>query len=140
MEPAITDSARPTAADVMVAPVVQLAEHSPVDSALDVLRGSHSEFALIRDDTGRCAGIITSDQLTAYGAEPWYVQETRLCDIAHDTGPFVHPDTGAQEAAAALRDRGLRALAVIDDDGYAVGILTAEALQAVVGTPPDNAA
>jgi CBS domain-containing protein len=139
MEPTITSSARPTAADAMVAPVVQLAEHSTVDRALDVLRGSHSEFALIRDDTGRCAGVITRDQLTAYSAEPWYIQETRLRDVAHDTGPFAGCDTGAQEAAAALRDRGLSALPVVDGDGYAVGILTAEGLQAVLGPPADNA-
>ncbi|MGW3939913.1 hypothetical protein ACWEKP_30110, partial [Streptomyces phaeochromogenes] len=81
----------PTAADAMLAPEVQVSDHTGIDRALDVLRGSHTEFVLIRDDTGRCAGIVTRDQLADHGVKPWYAENTRVRDIAHDHSPFARP-------------------------------------------------
>ncbi len=122
----------PTAADAMLAPELQISDHTSIDRALDVLRGSHTEFALLRDDTGRCAGIVTRDQLAAPGAKPWYAENTRVRDIAHDRGPFARPGMPAAEVAADMRKRWLAALPVVDDDGYALGIVTAPRLQAVL--------
>ncbi|MFD9607499.1 CBS domain-containing protein [Streptomyces sp. NBC_01224] len=128
----------PTAADAMIAPDLQISDHVSIDRALDVLRGSRTQYVLIRDDAGRCAGIITLDQLTAHAAQPWYAEDTRVRDIAHDSGPFAHPGMPASEAAAAMRERSLTILPVVDEDGFAVGILTTARLQALLGTLPED--
>ncbi|WP_129260357.1 CBS domain-containing protein [Streptomyces sp. M3] len=135
----MTSPPSPTAAAAMIAPDLQVSDHTSIDRALDVLRGSHTEYVLIRDDTGRCAGIVSRDQLTAHEAKPWYAENTRVRDIAHDHSPFAHPDMPAPEAAAAMRERSLTALPVVDDDGFAVGILTAARLQTLLGTAPESA-
>ncbi|MFF7645076.1 CBS domain-containing protein [Streptomyces canus] len=122
----------PTAADAMLAPELQVSDHTSIDRALDVLRGSHTEFVLIRDDTGRCAGIVTRDQLMAHGAKPWYAENTRVRDIAHDHSPFARPGMPAADVAADMRNRSLAALPVVDDDGFALGIVTATRLQTVL--------
>ncbi|MCX5604847.1 CBS domain-containing protein [Streptomyces phaeochromogenes] len=117
----------------MHVPLVQIADHAGVDRALDVLRGSRTDFVLVRDDTGRCAGVVTREQLAAHDAKPWYADSTRVRDIAHDCGPYAHPGTLAEAAAAAMSERSLAVLPVVDDDGYAVGVLTAARLRAVTG-------
>ncbi|WP_406391211.1 CBS domain-containing protein [Streptomyces sp. NBC_00882] len=124
--------APPTAADAMIAPELQISDHTSIDRALDVLRGSHTEFVLIRDDTGRCAGIVTRDQLAEHEAKPWYAENTRVRDIAHDHSPFARPGMPAADVAADLRERSLAALPVVDDDGFALGIVTATRLQTVL--------
>ncbi|UIX34235.1 CBS domain-containing protein [Streptomyces sp. GQFP] len=122
----------PTAADAMLAPELQVSDHTSIDRALDVLRGSHTEFVLIRDDTGRCAGIVTSDQRVAHGAKPWYAESTRDRDVAHDHSPFTCPAMPAADVAADMRERSLAALPGVDDDGFALGIVTAARLQTVL--------
>lgn len=117
----------------MIAPDLQVSDHTSIDRALDVLRGSHNQYVLIRDDTGRCAGIVTRDQLAAHEPKPWYAENTRVRDIAHDHSPFARPDMPAADAAAAMRERSLTVLPVVDDDGFAVGILTAARLQTLLG-------
>lgn len=116
----------------MLAPELQISDHSSIDRALDVLCGSHTEFVLIRDDTGRCAGIVTRDQLVAHGTKPWYAENTRVRDIAHDHSPFARPGMPAADVAADMRKRWLAALPVVDDDGYALGIVTATRLQTIL--------
>lgn len=44
----------------------------------------------------------------------------------------------AAEVAADMRERSLAALPVVDDDGYAVGIVTAARLQTVLTTGPGD--
>lgn len=131
-------SPRPTAADAMLPPELQVGDHTSIDRALDVLRGSRTDLVLIRDDTGRCAGIVTREQLSVPGAKPWYADNTRVRDIAHDHSPFARPGMPAAEVAADMRERSLAALPVVDDDGYAVGIVTAARLQTVLTTGPGN--
>ncbi|MGW3411392.1 CBS domain-containing protein [Streptomyces sp. NPDC000888] len=133
LEPIITSLARRTVADAMIVPLVQVADHAGVDTALDVLRACHTDFVLIRNDTGRCAGIVTREQLTTRDAEPWYTDNTRVRDIAHDCGPYAHPGMLAEEAVAAMSERSLTALPVVDDDGYAVGVLIGARLQTGTG-------
>jgi len=125
-------SPTPTAADAMLAPEVQVSDHTTIDRAFDVLCGSHTEFVLIRDDTGRCAGLVTREQLIVPGAKPWYAENTRVRDIAPDHSPFARPGMAAVDVAADMQERSLAALPVVDDDGFALGIVTATGLETVL--------
>ncbi|WP_276209659.1 CBS domain-containing protein [Streptomyces albus] len=58
--------------------------------------------------------------------------------MAHDHSPFARPAMPAAEVAADMRERSLAALPVVDDDGYAVGIVTAARLQTVLTTGPGD--
>lgn len=118
-------SSRPrTARDAMYAPGPQVEDHMTVDVALSVLLGARVAHLLVRDEDGRCAGLVTRAQLAAHYDGSWDDERTRLRDIALDRGPFTSSVTALGEAEDAMRVRTLDASPVIDDHGYALGVLT----------------
>jgi hypothetical protein len=112
-----------TARDAMHAPGPQVDDHMAVDVALSVLIGARVPHLLLRDEDGRCAGLVTRDQLAAHRGGTWYSDRTRLRDIPLDRGPFTSSMAVLGEAEAAMRDRTLDVSPVIDEHGYALGVL-----------------
>ncbi|MFI9549575.1 CBS domain-containing protein [Streptomyces sp. NPDC052016] len=112
-----------TAGDAMHAPGPQVDDHMTVDVALSVLIGARVPHLLLQDEDGRCAGLVTRAQLSAHRGGSWYSDRTRLRDIALDRGPFTSSVAALGEAEAAMRVRTLDASPVIDEHGYALGVL-----------------
>lgn len=112
-----------TARDAMHAPGPQVDDHMTVDVALSVLIGARVPHLLLQDEDGRCAGLVTRAQLAAHRGGSWYSDRTRLRDIPLDRGPFTSSVAALGEAEAAMRDRTLDVSPVIDEHGYALGIL-----------------
>ncbi|MGW1888701.1 CBS domain-containing protein [Streptomyces sp. NPDC002004] len=108
----------------MVVPGPQVGDDTELDVALSVLVGAGVDHLLVRDDDGRCSGLVTRAELNANRAGSWFREETRLRDIGHDRGPFTAADTALGVADTAMRDRMLRASPVVDVHGYALGVLT----------------
>ncbi|MBT2418520.1 CBS domain-containing protein [Streptomyces sp. ISL-22] len=112
-----------TARDAMDAPGPQVDGHMTVDVALSVLLGARVPHLLLQDDDGRCTGLVTLAQLSAYRGGSWYGDRTRLRDIPLDRGPFTSSGAELGEAEAAMRGRALDVSPVIDEHGYALGVL-----------------
>ncbi|MFE2097542.1 MULTISPECIES: CBS domain-containing protein [unclassified Streptomyces] len=112
-----------TARDAMHAPGPQVDDHMTVDVALSVLIGARVSHLLLQDEDGRCAGLVTQAQLTAHRGGSWYCDRTRLRDIPLDRGPFTSSRAVLSEAEAAMRVRALHVSPVIDQHGYALGVL-----------------
>ncbi|MEU7054713.1 CBS domain-containing protein [Streptomyces sp. NPDC046197] len=112
-----------TARDAMQAPGPQVDDHMAVDVALSVLIGARVPHLLLRDEDGRCAGLVTRAELAAHRGGSWYSDRTRLHDIPLDRGPFTSSVTTLGEAEAAMRVRTLYVSPVIDEHGYALGVL-----------------
>ncbi|WP_042424275.1 CBS domain-containing protein [Streptacidiphilus anmyonensis] len=119
---------RRRAADVMVPADLQVSDHTAVDKALDILHSAHVDHLLVRADDGHCVGLVTRDDLSGYVSEPWYSQRARLRDLARPLEPFAHPDTPLDAVARAMREHDVRVWPVVDADGFAVGVITAEQL------------
>ncbi|WSA97456.1 CBS domain-containing protein [Streptomyces sp. NBC_01795] len=107
----------------MTTPGPQAHGDMSVDVALSVLSSARAAHLLIRDEDGRCTGLVTAAQLAAHRSGTWYTDRTRLHDIAHDRGPFIAAATSVHEAERAMRARELGTSPVIDPDGYALGVL-----------------
>ncbi|WP_234046254.1 CBS domain-containing protein [Streptomyces adelaidensis] len=108
----------------MHAPGPQVDDHMTVDVALSVLIGARVPHLLLRDEDGRCAGLVTRAQLAAHrGGGPWYGDRTRLRDIPLDRGPFTSSMSFLGEAEDAMRVRTLDVSPVIDEYGFALGVL-----------------
>ncbi|WP_407284994.1 CBS domain-containing protein [Streptomyces sp. BP-8] len=107
----------------MTSPGPQVGDDMIVDLALAVLNGARAEHLLVRDEDGRCAGLITRSQMTAHRHDVWYAEETRLRDIVYDRGLFTSPAMSVRDAERAMRRRALCASPVIDEDGHALGVL-----------------
>lgn len=112
-----------TARDAMHAPGPQVDDHMTVDVALSVLIGARVPHLLLQDEDGRCAGLVTRAQLAAHRGGSWYSDRTRLRDIPLDRGPFTSYGTVLSEAEAAMRARTLDVSPVVDEQGYALGVL-----------------
>jgi CBS domain-containing protein len=122
-QPQQTGAARSTARDAMAPPGPQVADDMTVDIALSVLISARVEHLLVHDEDGRCAGLVTRAQLIAHRGGAWYREQTRLREIFHNRGPFTLGAAPVREADSAMRDRMLGASPVVDEDGYALGIL-----------------
>ncbi len=109
--------------DVMSSPGPQVGDDMIVDVALSVLIGARADHLLVRDEDGRCTGLITRSQMTAHRQSSWYTEETRLRDLIYDRGPFTSPVMSAHDAELAMRQRALRASPVIGEDGHALGVV-----------------
>ena len=118
-----TDGTGLTARDAMHAPGPQVDDHMTVDVALSVLIGARVPHLLLEDEDGRCAGLVTLAELSAHRGGSWYGDRTRLRDIAFDRGPFTSSVAVLSEAEAAMQVRTLDASPVIDEHGYALGVL-----------------
>lgn len=112
-----------TARDAMHAPGPQVEDHMTVDVAMSVLIGARVPHLLLQDEDGRCAGLVTRAQLSAHRGGSWYSNRTRLRDIPLDRGPFTSSVAVLSEAEDAMRDRTLDVSPVIDEHGYALGVL-----------------
>lgn len=113
-----------TVGDAMERAGQQIADDVIVDQALEILRAAEVDHLLVRGDDGRCAGLVTRAQLAPYLPRSWYTERTPLRDIVHDRGPFAWPEMTLLTAAVAMKARALGAWPVVDDDGYALGVLS----------------
>ncbi len=123
-QPLQTYDAASTAAEAMTSPGPQVGDDMTLDVALSVLIGAGVGHLIVRSEDGRCAGLVTRAQLTAYRSGTWYAEDTQLRDIVHDRGPFTLSEASLSEAECAMRHRGLDASPVVDEDGYILGVLT----------------
>ncbi|MCX4749487.1 CBS domain-containing protein [Kitasatospora sp. NBC_01287] len=114
-----------TVGDLMNHPELQISDDIMADTAMDILLSSGASHLLVRDEDGRCAGLLTRLHLAPFQARSWYTERTPVRDILHDRAPFATPDMPAPLAVATMRSRGLDAWPVIDHDGHAIGLLTA---------------
>ncbi|MFI6105999.1 CBS domain-containing protein [Streptomyces sp. NPDC051310] len=103
----------------------QVGDDMNLDLALSVLAAARSGHLVVCDADGRCTGLVSRTQLTDHPAGTWYTDLTSLRDVAHDRGPFTSVLTALPVAERAMRGRTQQASVVVDDDGYAVGILAA---------------
>ncbi|MBC3839484.1 hypothetical protein GXW82_02445 [Streptacidiphilus sp. 4-A2] len=78
----------------------------------------------VRDDDGRCTGLLTRLHLAPFQARSWYTERTPVRDIVFERAPFATADMPAATAAAAMRLRDLEVWPVVDHDGHAVGLLS----------------
>ncbi|GGV49898.1 hypothetical protein GCM10010495_79570 [Kitasatospora herbaricolor] len=112
-----------TVRDLMTHAEFQISDDVMLDVAIHILHGTGADHLLLRDDDGRCAGLLTRRQLAPFQAHSRSTARTPVRDIVLDRAPFATPDMPAATAAVAMRARGLAVWPVVDHDGHTVGLL-----------------
>jgi CBS-domain-containing membrane protein len=125
-----------TVADAMETCDYQIADDNTVDRANDILHSAHVEYLLVRDHNGRCEGLVTRTGLHPFLASSWYTERTAISATSHQRGPFAWPTMGLTLAALAMRIKRLAVWPVVDDDGYILGVLTADRATGVLAGAP----
>lgn len=126
-----------TVADAMDPCDYQIADDNTVDQANDIFRGAHVEYLLVRGHDGRCEGLVTRIGLHPFLTRSWYTERTAISATSHQRGPFAWPTMGLALAAIAMRIKHLAVWPVTDDDGYILGVLTADRATGLLAAAPD---
>ncbi|MFE7524608.1 CBS domain-containing protein [Kitasatospora sp. NPDC057542] len=125
-----------TVADAMEPCDYQIADDSTVDQANDVLRGGDIEYLLVRGHDGRCEGLVTRAGLRPFLTRSWDTERTAISATSHQRGPFAWPTMGLALAALAMRIKHLAVWPVVDEDGYILGVLTADRATGLLADTP----
>ncbi|MCX4779879.1 CBS domain-containing protein [Streptomyces sp. NBC_01264] len=112
-----------TVDDAMEAAGPQVCDDMTVEVALAVTAGSRTDHLLVCDEDGLCTGLITRTRLSAIRDSSAYTDRLRLRDVLGHGQPFASPTTAMAEAEHAMRYRNVAALAVVDEQGSALGVL-----------------
>ncbi|MFD6469316.1 CBS domain-containing protein [Streptomyces goshikiensis] len=106
-----------TVDDAMDTAGPQVCDDMTVEVALAVMSSAREDHLLVCDEDGQCTGLVTHAQLAAIRDSADYTDQVRLRAV------IPSPRTTMAEAEHAMRYRGLDALAVVDEQGSALGVL-----------------
>ncbi|WP_051732382.1 CBS domain-containing protein [Kitasatospora phosalacinea] len=112
----------------------QIADDRTAEQADDVLRGAHVDYLPVRGHDGRCEGLVTRAGLRPFLRLSGSA-ERAVSDTAHQRGPFAWPALGLVLAIRVMGIMRWTVWPVTDDDGYLVGVLTANRAAGVAATP-----
>jgi CBS domain-containing protein len=116
--------AQQTIADVMTSDVVGVPSSASVTEAAELMRDHDIGDVLVMDN-GQISGVVTDrDVVVRVLAERRDADSTTVAEVSSDEVVSVRPDAAVSEAVQLMRDRAVRRLPVIDDDGHVQGMLS----------------
>lgn len=135
-----------TARDVMTAPVVTIAADAPVSEAVELMRRRELKRLPVVNGDGRLTGMITRlDVFRAAVSVPAeqtrerlqrYVEVgdvPRVRDLMNRETGTVSPDTTIGEVLRSLSAGRVQRIAVVDDEGRLLGVVTDRDILAALG-------
>ncbi len=115
------------------APLVTAEADDTVEKSARTMRDRHIGCLVLTRD-GRPEGLVTDRDLVirvmAEGRDP---ATTRTGDFVTYDPITVSVNDGIETVVALMREHGVRRLPIVDDDGVAVGIVTADDLLTLLG-------
>lgn len=124
-------------ADIMTANPKTLDEDATILEAAQLMDREDIGDVLMTKD-GRCTGIVTDRDIVVRAiAEGKLPEETKLSDIASGEVVTLSPSDAVAQAVAQMRDKAIRRIPVVDDEGRPVGIVSIGDL--AVERDPDSA-
>ncbi|MDA8282008.1 MAG: CBS domain-containing protein [Actinomycetota bacterium] len=142
-----------TVAELMVAPPTALRPDAALRSAVEALADAHLVALPVTDETGRLVGLLDEEDLLVLAEDPHLVEQEaalsrfwplgggrraaehlrliharQVSEVMRHHPPVIHPSARCERAAEVMADHHAGVLAVVDDDGRLVGVLTRRAL------------
>ena len=113
-----------TIADVMTANPKTLDEDATLVEAAQLMRSEDIGDVLLTKD-GRCTGIVTDRDIVIRAiAEGKLPEETRLREAASEEVVTLSPSDAVAQAVVQMRDKAIRRIPVVDEEGRPVGIVS----------------
>ncbi len=124
--------------DVARTDVMTSHQNQSVGNIATVMKEENVGSVIIEDDH-RPVGIVTDRDLVLEVLEPRRdPSEVTAADIMTKTPTTVRTDEGILEATAAMYEKGVRRLPIVDDDGGLTGIVTLDDLMVLLTDELDN--
>ncbi|HEX6206856.1 MAG TPA: CBS domain-containing protein [Actinomycetota bacterium] len=113
-----------TIADVMTKTPKTLEEDATLVDAAQLMRREDIGDVLVTRD-GRCTGIVTDRDIVVRAiAKGKLPGETPLSEVASEDVVTLSPSDAVAQAVAEMRDKAIRRLPVVDEEGRPVGIVS----------------
>jgi CBS domain-containing protein len=121
-------------AEICVRPIVTIDGTTSVRDAARLMR-QKKIGALVVTRNHRPSGIITDrDIAVAVVAEGLDAADVPVADVMQAKPAVIRGDKGILDAVALFAAKGVRRLPVVDNRGYAVGIITLDDILMLLGT------
>ena len=118
---------------VMSSPVTSVSEGMLLGEALRLMVSRRHRHLVVVDRAGRCVGILADRAIAAAWAhDPASLSVLPVQSTLHGPPAVVGPQTRVLDVARLMRSSGVDAVAVADDDGEPVGIVTGTDLVALL--------
>ena len=142
-----------TVGELMLAPSAALRPDAALRSAVQALADADMVALPVTDETGRLVGFLDEEDLLVLAEDPHLVEQEaalsrfwplgggqrapehlrlirarQVSEVMRHHPPVVHPSARCEHAAEVMADHHAGVLAVVDDDGRLVGVLTRRAL------------
>jgi CBS domain-containing protein len=134
-------AARPDLRDLLVSevmghPAVTIESHADLNSALRLFAAFGVRHLIVVDVRGRCAGVLTDRAVAGqWAAHPSGLDRISVGDACVPEAPRVRQRSTLTGAAQAMREVGIDAAVVVDDDDAPIGVVTATDLIAALAKP-----
>lgn len=129
---------RMTVQDVARTDVMTSHQDQSVGNLASIMKDENIGSVIIEDED-RPVGIVTDRDLVLEVLEPRHdPSEVTAADIMSETPTTVRADEGILEATAAMDEKGVRRLPIVDDDGTLTGIVTLDDLMVLLTDELDN--
>lgn len=116
--------AQETVADVMTSDVISVASSASAYEAAELMRDHDIGDVLVMDN-GSVSGVVTDrDLVVRVLADHMDPGSTTVAEVSSDDVVSVRPDAPVSAAVQLMRDRAVRRLPVIGDDGQVQGMLS----------------
>jgi Zn-dependent protease/CBS domain-containing protein len=114
------------AGDVMVTNFARLQRSANIDEAIEMLLATTQHEFPVVDPEGRFEGLITRDDIIRALRESG--PGTAVVSVMRKDIPKSHPRKNLQDSLRMMQDAGVPAVAIVDDSGRLVGLMTHENL------------
>jgi predicted transcriptional regulator len=113
-----------TVAELMTAPIMSVQATEPVVTAASAMRENDIGDVLVMDGD-QLLGVLTDrDLVVRVLATGMDANTTLVGDVCSSGVATVRPDSPVDDAVRTMRDKALRRLPVVDDEGRAVGVIS----------------
>ena len=114
------------AGDVMVTNFSRLRRSSNIDEAIEMLLATTQHEFPVVDADDRFEGLLTRDDIIRALRESG--PGTAVASVMHKEIPRSHPRKSLQDSLRMMQEAGVPAVAIVDDSGRLVGLMTPENL------------
>jgi CBS domain-containing protein len=117
--------ARRPIVEVMSKPVQMVPDHALLDDALAQLVRTGLRHLAVIDDGGRCLGVLSDRAIAATWATDYAALSAKTVAAVLDRDPaIVSVRAAVVDAARLMHANRVDAVAVVDDEGHPVGVVT----------------
>jgi predicted transcriptional regulator len=130
-----TQAASRSVASVMSSPVAAVRGNQVLGDALRIMVGHGVRHLVVIDGLGRCVGVLADRTIASvWATDAMWLSTRSVAEVLEPVAPTVGTGAHVLQVARVMRKTGTDGVAVVDEAGVAVGIVTGSDLIALLAS------